>query len=132
MIEPSENMPWYKGWNKEMKVRISYSHSKKKCSNTALNEYYRKASSPARLCSKLLMPSSHQPVHPTSHSVSHSKMFTRSVVSEQSQLAVLKLVLSSQVCTSLFIGIFPRTPLLSVLTNVLRYGCYFRSIPTLH
>ena len=98
MIEPSENMPWYKGWNKEMKVRISYSHSKI-FSNMIFNEYHRKASSPARLCSKLLMPSPPHPVHPTSHSVSHSKMFTKSVVSEQSQSAVLKPVLSSQVST---------------------------------
>merc|ERR1712235_94419 len=44
--------------------------------------------------------SSHQPVHQTNHSVSHSRMSTKSVVSEQCQLVVSKPVLSNQVWSS--------------------------------
>merc|ERR1712131_271048 len=51
----------------------------------------------ARPCSKPLTPSSHQPVHPTNHFDSHSRMSTKSVVLEQSQLVVSKPVLSNQV-----------------------------------
>merc|ERR1712003_209826 len=42
----------------------------------------------------------HQPVHPTSHFVSHFKMFTKLVVLEQFLSVVLKLVSSNQVWSS--------------------------------
>merc|ERR1712088_172949 len=48
-------------------------------------------------CLKPLIQSFHQPVHPTNHFVSHFKTSTKSVVLEQSQSVVSKLVSSNQV-----------------------------------
>merc|ERR1712167_219332 len=48
------------------------------------------------ISSKLLMPSSHQRDHSSSHSDFHSKMSTRSQVSELSQSVESRLVSSSQ------------------------------------
>merc|ERR1712241_113009 len=57
----------------------------------------KKVNSPERPCLKLLIQSSHQPVHPTNHFVSHFKTSTKSVVLEQSRSVVSKLVSSNQV-----------------------------------
>merc|ERR1712178_339207 len=60
----------------------------------------KKENSLAKPCSKPSTPSSHQPVHPTNHFDSHSRMSTKLVVSEQSQSVVSKLVSSNQVWAS--------------------------------
>merc|ERR1712096_366000 len=60
----------------------------------------KKENSPERLCSRLWTPSSHQPVHPTNHFVSHFKTSTKLVVLEQSQSAESKLVSPNQVWSS--------------------------------
>merc|ERR1712227_868161 len=60
----------------------------------------KKENSLAKPCSKPSTPSSHQPVHPTNHFDSHSRMSTKLVVSEQSQSVVSKLVSSNQVWSS--------------------------------
>merc|ERR1712045_608054 len=79
MIEASTNMPWYKGWEKETKEGGKQS---------------------GKLCSKLWTASTHQSDHPTKPFDSHSKMSTKSVVSELCQSAELKPVSSKLVWSS--------------------------------
>merc|ERR1712117_867645 len=58
------------------------------------------ANNPVRLCSKLWTASTHQSDHPTKPFDSHSKMSTKSVVSELCQSAELKPVSSKPVWSS--------------------------------